>query len=98
MPDMQQLNNLKQQLISAIQTKGPSLPVQLSKLIKQSPLFTSAFLAELVKDQKLKTSNLKVGSSPLYYLEGQESQIEKFSEHLNPREQQAFNQIKTEQV
>jgi len=98
MPDMQQLSNLKQQLISAIQINGPSLPVHLSKSIKQSPLFTSAFLAELVKDQKLKTSNLKVGSSPLYYLVGQEHLLEKFSEHLNSREQQAFHQIKTEQV
>jgi len=41
---------------------------------------------------------MKVGSSPLYYLEGQENLLEKFIEHLNIREREAFSLLQKERV
>lgn len=78
--------------------RGPCLPVQVAKALNMQPLFVSAFLSELKAEEKLKISNMKVGSSPLYYLPGQEPMLENFIQHLNPKEREAFNLIKKERV
>jgi len=41
---------------------------------------------------------MKIGSSSLFYIQGQEAQIENFIEHLNPREKEAFFLIKNSQI
>ena len=78
--------------------KGPSLPVQIARSINTQPLFAGAFLSELYAERKLKISNTKVGSSPLYYLEGQEIQLEQFIEHLQQKEKEAFLLLKQEAI
>jgi len=55
-----------------------------------SILFASAFLSELFHEKKIKISNLKIGSSPLYFIPGQESQLGKFSNYLKSKEKEAF--------
>jgi hypothetical protein len=89
---------IKERILSFIQQKGPSLPVQIAKSVNISPLFASAFLSELYGEQKLKMSNLKVGSSFLYHLEGQEPQLENFVEFLNHKEKEAFHLLKREKI
>lgn len=98
MPDMQKTQETKSKILSTIQTRGPSLPTQVSRATSIPPLFVSAFLAELVSDKKLKITNMKVGSSPVYYLQGQESQLENFTEHLNSKEKEALQFLKNSQV
>jgi DNA-binding Lrp family transcriptional regulator len=92
---MQNVNATKEKILSIIQKNGPSFPVQIARAINVSPLFTSVFLSELFEDNKLKMSHMKVGSSSLYFLPGQESQLENFIEHLNQREKEAFSLIKS---
>ena len=89
---------IKEKIISTIKLKGPSLPVHISKEIQQNILFTSAFLSELLSEQKLKMSNMRVGNSPIYFLQGQEPQLEKFSQHLNHKEKETFNLLKETQI
>ncbi len=43
-------------------------------------------------------SNMKVGSSPLYYIQGQEDQLENFTQHLNQREKEAFFLLKEKEL
>ena len=88
----------KDRILSLIKARGPSLPVQIAKGIGVESLFAGAFLSELYAEKKIKISDMKVGSSPLYYLEGQEEQLEKFVEHLNAREKEAFFVLKREKV
>lgn len=95
---MQDINQTKERILSIIQNKGPSLPVQIAHTINISPLFTSVFLSELYEDAKLRMSHMKIGSSSLYLIPGQEAQLENFTEHLDPREKQAFFLIKKELV
>ncbi len=92
--DSQKLVNNKDRIISFLKLNGPSLPVKIARAINNSPLFTSAFLSELYGEKKVKMSDLKVGSSPLYYLQGQENHLEKFSDYLNQREKEAFLLLK----
>ena len=98
MPDMQKLQNNKEKILSVIQAHGPSFPARVARETSISPLFTSAFLSELVSERKLKLSNMRVGSSPLYFIEGQEAQLENFTEYLNSKEKEAFHLLKNSQV
>jgi len=81
---------IKEKILETLREKGPSLPVHISREINQSSLFTSAFLSELLSEKRIKISNMKVGTSPIYYAPGTESQLEKYSEHLKQKEKEAF--------
>lgn len=98
MIDLERLNKNKEGILSALRLRGPSLPVRIANTVGLPPLFTAAFLSELKAEQKLKVSNMKVGSSPLYYLEGQEEKLINFVEHLSQREREAVELLKKEKV
>lgn len=98
MPDMQKVLETKNRIISTIKQRGPELPVRVASAIGQSNLFTAAFMAELVSEQKLKLSSMKVGGSPLYYIEGQEEQLQKYTEYLNHKEKEAFKLLKEKEI
>jgi hypothetical protein len=85
---------LKEKIISIIRNRGPSFPAQISSQVGMSILFTSAFLSELLSEKKLKISNMKVGSSPLYFIPGQENLLERFSGSLKSKEKDAFELLK----
>ena len=85
---------IKEKIISILRRRGPSLPVHISKEIGLSILFTSAFLSELFSEKKIKMSNMRVGSSPVYFLQEQEPKLENFSQHLKSREKDALILLK----
>mgnify|MGYP001573990013 CR=1 FL=1 len=90
----QDTKQIKEKIISFLKIRGPSLPVHIAKEIQMSMLFASAFLSELLSEKKLKLSNMRVGSSPLYLIQGQESRLENFSNFLNSKEKEAFALLK----
>jgi len=96
--NVQDHERAKQRIIDFLQRIGPSLPIHVAKTIGVNVLFSSAFLSELMSKKLVVTSNMRIGSSPLYFLPGQESQLEKFSNHLNTRELEAFNLLKEKGV
>ena len=98
MSDFERVQRKKEDIISFIKNNGPSLPVHVGKAIGVLPLFASAFLSELYAEKKIRISDMRVGSSPLYYIEGQEPLLEKFSNHLNIREREALEILKKEKV
>lgn len=81
-------------ILAFVQARGPSLPVHIARDVKIEPLFAAAFLSELFREHKLRMSHLKVGSTALYLLAGQEPQLENFTQYLNQREQEAYHLIK----
>lgn len=85
---------LKERIVSIIKLRGPSLPVHVAKETGLSILFASAFLSELFYDKRIKISNIKVGTSPLYFIPGQEPQLERFSQYLKSKEKDAFMLLK----
>lgn len=89
---------LRELILEFIKQTGPALPVQVSKKIQTNILFASAHLSELSSRKEIKVSALKVGSSPLYYLPGQEPQLERFTVHLHEKERQAYDLLKTKRV
>jgi hypothetical protein len=87
---VQNASLIKEKIISILNLRGPTIPVHIAKEIGMSMLFTSAFLSELLSDKKVKMSNMRVGNSPVYFVPGQENQLEKFSNYLKSKEKDAF--------
>ena len=90
----QDTSQLKDKIVNTLRIRGPSLPVHIAKEINSSTLFTSAFLSELISERKIKISNMKVGSSKIHFLLGQESKLENFSQYLKSKEKDAFILLK----
>lgn len=89
---------IRGKIISFITQNGPSLPVHIAKETGLSILFASAFLSEMYGEKEIKMSNLRVGSSPLYFISGQEPQLEKFSQYLKSKEKEAFLMLKEKKI
>jgi len=89
---------IREKIISFVRLRGPSLPVQIAKETGLSILFASAFLSELFGEKIVKISNIRVGSSPLYFIPGQEPQLERFSQYLKSREKEAFLLLKERKI
>jgi hypothetical protein len=88
------IQDKKNKIIKFLDEKGPSLPVQIAKAIEMDPVFASAILSELLSSKQVKTSNLRVGSSPLYLIPGQEEKLEEKTEHLKSIEKEAQEKLK----
>ena len=91
---VQDASELKEKIILVFKRRGPSLPVHVAKETGLSILFASAFLSELLDEKRIRMSDMRVGSSPIYFISGQEIMLEKFSEHLKSKEKEAFLLIK----
>jgi len=88
----------KNKIISFLETKGPSLPVRIAKTIQMDPVFASAILSELLGTKQVKISHMKIGSSPLYLLPGQEQKLEEHTENLKSIENEAYQKLKEKKI
>jgi len=95
---VEKLNNQKEAIMSVLRMKGPSLPIHVAREIKVAPLFVSAFLSELKAENKIRLSEMRVGSSPIYYIVGQEEKLENYVQYLNSREREAFHLLKEKSI
>lgn len=89
---------VRNRIISSITNRGPVLTIHIAKEMQIEMIFAGAYLSELLNDKILKISHMKIGSSPLYYIPGQEAQLEKFYLHLNPKEKEAFLLLKDKKI
>lgn len=88
-------SQIKEKILFTLKRRGPCLPVHIAGEIETSILFASAFLSELVSEKKIRMSYMKVGSSPIYFIPGQEYLLERFSQHLKSKERDAFELLKS---
>lgn len=88
----------KRKILEYVSEKGPSLPVHFTKITGLSLTFTSAILSELLRERKLKLSNIRVGTSPLYLIPGQEDKLENFTSNLKQPEIEAFIKLKENKI
>jgi len=88
----------KRKIISFLEDNGPSLPVRIAKAIQMDPVFASAILSELLGTKQVKLSHMKIGSSPLYLIPGQEQRLEEQTENLKSVEKEAYLKLEEEKV
>lgn len=90
--------DLKEKVYEIVQNFGPVLPVQVSQKINTNILIASALLSELVGDKKVRFTGAKIGTSPLYYIEGQEPKLEILHYYLPSKEKEAYKLLKEKKI
>jgi len=81
-----------------VKRRGSVLTMDVVRELKVSSIIAGAVLSELVSKGLLSVSHLKVGSSPVYYVPSQKSQLEKYSSYLKNIEKQAFELLKQRRI
>ncbi len=92
------LEDQKRKIIEYIEINGPIIPIKISSYLKLDTMLSSAFLADLLEDGQLKLSFLRVGNSPVYYIRGQEFQLEKYATYLSGKEKEAYELLMGKKV
>src|SRR3989338_3612198 len=85
-------------VLALVRQRGPILPVHVSKHINDNILMTSARLSEILSNKKIRVSNIKVGGSPLYYVDGQEAKLQNYADNLGSKEKEAYSLLKEKKV
>ncbi len=88
----------KEKVIQTIRMRGPVIPAQIAKVIGTDILMASAILSELVSKNILKISHVKFGSTPLYYLPGQESRLQDFAKNLHEKEKRVYDLLMQKKI
>lgn len=93
-----QQTTVGEKILEVMKLRGPVLPVHVTKAAECDILIASAHLSELASKKLIKISSLKVGGSPLYFLPGQESRLQDFTDNLHEKEKKAFDLLKHKKV
>jgi len=88
----------KTRILAFIGKSGPIVSNTIAKSLNLNSFLTAALLSELVKSRDAQASSIRVGGSPLYYLKGQEEQLERFTGFLRHKEKEAYELLKKEGV
>ena len=88
----------EKELLDFVRIKGPVIPSDVAKKFNLSILIASAILSEMVSRGVLKISSLKVGNSPVYYLESQREKLQYFASKLNEKDRFTYEMLKKKLV
>ena len=89
---------VKEKALQIVRTRGPILPVQITKELGVNVMMAGALLSELVDNKVLKISNTKIGGSPVYYVTGQEPKLQSLRDKLNDKQQIAFDMLNRDKI
>jgi hypothetical protein len=82
-------------VLQVVETVGPVLPTEISKNVGMDSFLASAVLATLLKNGAVKRSIRKIGSSLIYYVDGQEEKVRsRLLKELNELEKKALERVK----
>lgn len=88
----------REDVLDLIKKMGPIVPMDLRKKLKVDTFLIGAVLSELTSRGLLKITSMKKGSSPFYYLPGQEQLLENVIQFLNEKDQRTANWLKEVKV
>lgn len=88
----------KESVLKVLQEQGPILPNQIKKIVGGDTLIIGAILSELLDGKQVLVSQTKFGSSPAYYLKGQEGKLGKLLPFLDAESQKALHLLKERKV
>ncbi|MBN1645065.1 hypothetical protein JW851_03430 [Candidatus Woesearchaeota archaeon] len=77
---------------------SPVQPTGLGKILNKDSLMTSAMLSEMSSKGLLKISNLKIGSSPLYYSPEHPEHLLNYLQSLNEKDRKTAELLREKQV
>jgi len=86
------------QVIRVVATKGPVIPIQVSKELGGNTMFAGALLSQLVGQKKVFVSSLKVGGSPVYYVKEQIHRLQDFAKYLNEKDRRTYELLRQSRI
>ena len=89
---------IKSKALALVQKNGPVLPIKICNELKITTIFAGAILSDLIGSGKVKISSAKIGSSPIYYVQGQEEKLEVLYSHLKEPEKKAYDLLKENKI
>jgi hypothetical protein len=93
------LTEKEEKILGLVRMGGPVLPIKVSKALDVETYLAGALLSTLVGNGHLKLSHKKIGSSPIYYIPGQEPKVrEMLYTELNDLEKKTLERIKEMKV
>lgn len=92
------MKDQKEVALSFVKANGPVLPVKISKAIDTNILMASAVLSELVSDKKVLLTHMNIGTSPLYYINGQEPKLQMLEKYISGKRKDAYFALKEGRV
>lgn len=89
----------REKVIDLIKKVGPVLPIQIAKRLETDLLLSGAILSEMIARKQLKVSRATIGSSPVYYIPGQEYLLgPKLYNHLKSKEREAYDALRDKKI
>jgi hypothetical protein len=67
---------MKDRIVNLLQSSGPMLPVEIGSKLGMDSFMAKAYLVELIEDGTVHASKEKLAESHMYYLSGQEKQVQ----------------------
>ena len=90
---------LREKALSFVRSNGPVLPLQIAKHLSTNTIFAGAILSELISAKHIFVTHATIGSSPLYYVKGQEEKLgPSLYNYLKQKEKQAYDKIKESKI
>jgi len=86
------------QVIRIVATKGPLLPIQISKELGCNTLVAGALLSQLVEQKRVFVSSIKIGGSPLYYVNEQKYKLQDFAKYLNEKDKRTYELLRQKKI
>ncbi|MBI5389098.1 hypothetical protein HZB01_01830 [Candidatus Woesearchaeota archaeon] len=84
--------------LQLIKTKGPVVPVDLTKETGMNTIFIGAIFSDMISKGLLQISNMKMGGSPLYYLKEHTYRLQDFAKFLNEKDKRTYDLLKEKKV
>jgi hypothetical protein len=88
----------KTKILLFVKEKGPLLPRDVSKVFGGDTFLTGAILSQMVASKEIKISCAKIGSSPVYYVQGQEEKLSALFQYLPSKEKEAYTLLKEKKL
>ncbi len=85
--------SMPEKILAILKRSGPQVSPKIAKEVKGEAIIVSAYLSELKAAGKVKISQMKIGSSPLYYLPGQEKRLALFADRLNSKDRAVYDTL-----
>ena len=90
---------LREKALIFVKSNGPVLPLQIGKHLGTNTIFAGAILSELISTKHIFVTHATIGSSPLYYIKGQEEKLgPSLYNYLKQKEKQAYDKIKESKI
>lgn len=89
----------REKVLEIVKSKGPLIPIKIVKEVGGNTFVIGAVLSDLMGAKLVRaTQYLRVGSSPLYYVDGQEEKLLEFTKYLNEKDRRILEILRQEKV